>query len=900
MQPQSKLHFDILNGFSRSFSLINWLQNTYNDDDKISVVRVAESTLLNNESIIAHYLSNKDYFVLQADAEELPPSEGGNTEAQVTVKFLDGDTGEFVSAANSRNRVAKVDGTDDLSLGSFLARPTTIDTATWTTADLVGQLQIIRPWQLFMNNTAIKKKLDNYAFLRGKLHIKLVINATPFQFGALRVCYLPLEGTITSKIRGNAASGLVPLSQVPGFYIWPAHNKGGELELPFLYHKNWLDITSNSDVTNFGALRYEVFAPLDTALSGAPTGITLRTLAWMTDVELMGSTAKLALQGDDDEYGNGAISAPATAVANVASYLTKIPIIGPFARATQIGASAISKVASIFGFTNAPNIENVSPFYLMSAPQLATAEISVPYQKLALDPKTELSIDPTPFGVEGIDQLSLSYLKKHESYFGTATWTMAQAAGTSIMAIRVTPDLKLQNAILNSLSATVGYRVESTPLCYIANLFENWRGTLRFRFKVVCTQYHKGRLKFQYDPVSDISASEADTNVVYTHILDLGDTDEITIDVPYHQALAWLRVDSISSSDNITTSSISTRSGIDNGQLNIRVYNTLESPVSASTVRILCYVSGGDDLEFANPVGRIDSTGNGKLPSFFALQGDDGDTITFGTSVTPSADRYGLNFGESILSLRKLLHRSSVVDTVPMPTGVVSSYNIYRKGYCRMPYSPGFCGGGFTTSALNVVAAVGSSPYAFNTMHPLPWVTGMFVGYRGSVNYAVTVNSPKITPDDIRFIRSTDSGAVTSINRVIQLQTSTLGSASLSAKCASFDVINNSRNGIGGYALTSSSSNPTCLFSFPDFNNYNFSLVIPGNYIEGGSIDNTDQQAVLASILSANATIVDEIGYSTITTSAGAGADFTCIFFLCCPTTDWLVGDPTPDRKSVV
>jgi hypothetical protein len=232
------------------------------------------------------------------------------------------------------------------------------------------------------------------------------------------------------------------------------------------------------------------------------------------------------------------------------------------------------------------------------------------------------------------------------------------------------------------------------------------------------------------------------------------------------------------------------------------------------------------------------------------------------------------------------------MDTVPLPTGVVSAYNLYRKGYCRMPYTPGF-GGTFPTSANKVITA-GTANFSFNTMHPLPWVAGMFVGFRGSVNYAITVNSPKITPDDIRFIRATDNGTVTPTNRVITLQASTTGVSTLSAKCASFDVINNTRSGIGGYALTSSSANPTCIFTFPDYNKYNFSLCNPANYVDGSTVDGTDVQGVMASILSANATATDEIGYSTMTSSAGAGADFTCVFFLCCPTTDWLIGDPVP------
>lgn len=841
-----------------------------------------------------------NYSKFQLQSEEVPaeslPNISSPADEQVTVQFLDSDSGPMTAAAASQNSVAKVDATEDLTLGRFLARPTTIDSFVWQNSDAIGVTRTIAPWKLFLNNIAIKKKIENYAFMRAKLHIKVIINATPFQYGMMRTAYYPLDGFVTRKFRGSSTSDLVPHSQVPGFPIQPAKNAGGEMELPFVYNKNWLDITSDADVTAFGSLLYVIYSALDVALSGGPTSITVKTLAWLTDVELMGSTGKLALQGEEDEYGNGPVSAPATALSNFAGYLTKIPIIGKWARATQIGASAVSRVASIFGFTNVPNINNVNGFYPMSAPHLATAEISVPYQKLALDPKTELTIDPTPFGVENCDQLSLSFIKKHESYFGTATWSTTNISDDLLFTTRVTPDLKISENIIGIAAAVVGSRSNMTPLAYTGNLFENWRGSLKFRFKIVSTQYHKGRLKFSFDPLYDIGTNNVDTNLVYTHILDLGETDEITIEVPYHQALGWLQVDSTSEINNWNAGALAPRAGVDNGSMTIRVYNSLEAPVSPSVVRILAFVSGGDDFEFANPTGQITSVGSAKLPSLFALQGDDEDhtEIYFGTKVDPDPDRYGMNFGESVLSLRKLLHRSVIMDTVPLPTGTASAFNIYRKGLCRMPYSPGFLSSGSFATTANKKIIAGTAPYAFNTMHPLPWVTGMYIGYRGSTNFAITSNSPKVTPNDIRFIRATDSGAITASNRVVVLQASILGSASLSTKCAGLDVVNNVRNGIAGYAVTSASANPTCMFNFPDYNNYNFAYANPIGYVEGLTTDGTAEQGVLVSLVSANVSATDEIGYSTLTTSVSAGPDFTCTFFLCCPTIDWLVGDPVP------
>jgi len=828
-------------------------------------------------------------------------------ETEVTATFTETPQEQAMWVSNADPEISQVDSTEDLPLESFLARPVTIVSYSWTTSDPVGVLGSFRPWQLFMNTPTVRNKLNNFAFFRGKLHLKVVINGTPFQYGCLRLAYRPLVGLIRDSIRTNTTSDLplrVPYSQTPGFYIDPSANQGGEMELPFFYHKNWLDITSNTDVDNFGLASLIVYAPLNIALTTASTAVSVRVVAWATDVELMGATSKFALQSD--EYGKGAISGPASAVAGVAGMLTKIPVIGSFARATQIGASAVSSIASIFGFTNPPNISDVQPIYQMSAPHLATSDISVPYQKLTLDPKTELAIDPCPFSLPNVDELSINHLKKKESFFGYTTWSTTQNVNSSLFYMRVTPSIR-DLVTLNNVGVK-GYRHYDTPLSYMANVFQHWRGSLKIRFKVVCTKYHKGRIKIQWDPVNNIFTDNPDLNTAYTHILDLGESTEVTLEIPYHQATAWLSTASTAGENGWRLgTNIAPVPGWDNGMLGIRVYNILEAPSTPSTVTILAYISAGDDFEFSNPRSNITVDDTVPTPSFFALQSDidecdpclyqlQSDTSTyhcFGTRGKPSDHRYDMNFGEAVLSLRKLLRRSQIVDTVPLPTGTVSATNIYRKGLFRIPYTPGYVPYSWSTQANRVLAG-GTANYAFNNMHMIPYITGMFLGTRGGVNYTLTASCPQAQLNDIRITRVTDSSAITPTNRLVQLMTSIAGAATLSSKVANLGVIWNKRDGLAGMALSSAVIAPTVQFTIPDNNNYNFTLSDPDHWLEGDAADGTNAQGALVTITVANSTANDEVGYTTLLTSAGIGTDFTCLFFLCCPTLDYLLNDPTP------
>lgn len=860
-----------------------------------SVEEVAENTSPHREYMSTCAESNKSLYLLQGDED----SSTGSPTTDVpgaTLEFTESTPCDMYVFPTSSNPVAEVDSTGEVDLGSFLARPVVIDTRTWATTDIDGPFATIYPWRLFLESPAVKKKIDNYAFMRGNLHVKFVINGTPFQYGLMRASYRPLPSLVKNKtatVDTIRLGRLIQRSQQPGVYLDPSQSAGGEMSLPFFYHKNWLDITSDADVANFGEIAFDIFAVLQLALSTGSNSVTIRTFAWMTDVELMGPTSKLTLQGD--EYGDSPISGPATAVANVASYLVDVPIIGSFARATEIGARTVGKIASFFGFTNVPNISNVDPVYCMSTPHLATAEISVPYQKLALDPKTELSIDPKLFGLDGQDELSMAYLKKKESLFAVASWETSDAVDAKLLNARVTPSLNYNVSISNPTPTVVGYKTYHTPISYISQLFKHWRGSLKFRFKVVASKYHKGRLKIAFDPLNDISTTTTQTNEVYVHVLDLAETNEITIEIPYHQALAWLEVAQSQSDDWNYGTALAPVGKAHNGSISVSVFNALEAPVSPSSVNILCYVSGGDDFEFANPQGWVSNGGTSYVPSFFALQGEEVPaTAVFGTPATPHPDRYGLNFGESVLSLRKLLHRSQIADTFPVPAGTGNASMLIRKSYFRMPYCPGYTPENMGTSANKVVAASGTADFAFNTMHMMTWISAMFCGYRGSTNFTVTVSNPSIKYDDIRIVRVTDAGGPTASNRWGTIASTILASASASTRASRFNSYYNLRDGLAGAVVSAANVAPSVQFTLPNNLAYNFALVNWDNYIQGSTVDGTNEEAAMLTLTATNPTSTDQLAYTTIQTAVGAGADFTCLFFLSTPVVYYMLGDATP------
>jgi hypothetical protein len=814
----------------------------------------------------------------------------------------------MLDAPMTENEVALTDGTEDIALGTFLSRPTLIDSRSWLTTDPTGALgATITPWFTFLNDTRIKKKIDNYAFMRARMHIKVVVNGTPFQYGQLRLAYRPLTAIASAKVRSGTILGqeLIPVSQQPGFYIYPQANAGGEMVLPFLTNKSWLDITNGADVNNFGQLAFWVYYPLNVAVAGGSTSVSIRMYAWLTDVSLMGSTTKLTLQSD--EYGNGPISRPASAVASLASNLRHIPFIGRFARATEIGASAVSQVASLFGFTNVPVIDNVAPFQPMNAPHLASSQIGTPLQKLTLDPKQELSVDPSPHGIGSIDELSLNYLKTKESFFCTSNWGTSDFVDTCLFSTAITPVICQQESILSLASANVGQRVWHTPLSWLSTMFFGWRGDIIIRMKVVCTKFHKGRLKISYDPIINMGGTNAPENSVYTQIVDIGEQDDIEIRIPYHQPTSWCRM------REILTNKWSAGSGgatpilsFDNGSLSVRVLTALTAP-SSGQIGLLFYIRGADNFEFANPTDKVkgltDVPTTYSTPSFFALQADDRtdvitSTINLGPPATVFPERYGLNYGECVSSLRTLIHRAMISDVSSNQTLSSGVAQFWFKNYKRMPYTPGFyTSGGPPTQANNVIAAAGSTSYAFNEMPMLPYVAAPFIGYRGGTNVYVTPSTDAYGfIDDVRVARITDPS--------LQSAATTYGSigsvlptlSTQSAAALFYNVGSVIRNGFSGMATTSNRTNSSLTFNIPDANHLNFSGVAPLTYLTGQVIDGTDTQGARLALLLKNRDVTIQNGQATlsITSAASGGADFHCLYFLCVPTMDYMTAAPVP------
>ncbi len=274
------------------------------------------------------------------------------------VTFIDQKPGVDTGFGSGGNSFSTMDATTDTNIGDFFKRPVKINSYSWLESDNVSVKQSILPWKLWLNDTYVKKKMDNYSWFRGDLKIKIVISASPFYYGKTMVCYAPCKyiSNKTDTIIADAGTRyLIPYSQRRHLDVIPRNSEAGYMTLPFIWHHNMINVQNASTFDELGTLDYVIYADLQSANGITGTGVTVTTYAWCENVVLSGASVGFAMQSEDfeeyemqvltlDEYGEGCISKPASYVASAASYFEKIPIIGPFATATRIGASAIGGI----------------------------------------------------------------------------------------------------------------------------------------------------------------------------------------------------------------------------------------------------------------------------------------------------------------------------------------------------------------------------------------------------------------------------------------------------------------------------------------------------------------------------------------------------------------------------
>jgi hypothetical protein len=411
---------------------------------------------------------------------------------------------------------------------------------------------------------------------------------------------------------------------------------------------------------------------------------------------------------------------------------------------------------------------------------------------------------------------------------------------------------------------------------------------MKYRFQIVASAFHKGRLKIVYDP-SYPTTNEYNTN--YTYIVDLAKERDFTVEIGWGQQFSFLQhKDMLRNGVRVfgagNGGKIAFPPGIlANGILSVYVVNELTVPNSTANndIAVNVFVSAGDDFEVANPtdlymnelswfapqageyVPQAGETPDGDLTTNESAPMDTSPIALMGPNLTCSDHTLDVFFGDPIVSFRQCLKRYNFLHSIQFSQA--SDYTRWVLSDFPMYY-------GYAPGAVHATST--STPFNYAKMTLLNYIVPAFTCRRGGLRwkYMLTGHHADMsqTTGFMSLERDPTSSAVYGQEIVSSPRIST---SSISRR--SQDSLSTGTNGWAGVHVTPTSLNPTLECELPFYSEERF---IPG---KKANVTSTGTRNFFHRVWGYAGEGADSTSDLAIRAYVGVGEDFTLGFFTGCP-----------------
>lgn len=414
---------------------------------------------------------------------------------------------------------------------------------------------------------------------------------------------------------------------------------------------------------------------------------------------------------------------------------------------------------------------------------------------------------------------------------------------------------------------------------------------MKFRFQIVASAFHKGRLKIVYDPSFPLS-NEYNTN--YTHVIDLAKERDFTVEVGWGQQWSFLQHKNmiLNGGPIYSTSALGGAPGLTaNGILSVYVVNELTVPNSTADndIAVNVFVSMGDDFEVANPFDLDIRALSWYEPQFGEYTPQSGEmdmnqadadltpeesapmkpdpSETMGPDLTTADHTLDVFMGDPVTSFRQCLKRYCYLHSLAFQgnTGfnkwILSNFPMYR---------------GYAAGAEHQAATPSDpTPYNYANMTMLNYVTPAFVCRRGGIRWKYMYNGSIVRGSDIIGLMSVERDPSTS--NVYGQSVSTplgIGNSTISERVA--NELSTGGTGWPGLAVTPIQQNAALEVELPFLTEERF---VPG---KKGNVTGTGTRNFfhdLTCYIDANGTT----DVASVRAYCSVGEDFTLGFFTGAP-----------------
>lgn len=587
--------------------------------------------------------------------------------------------GELLTSARAtppapKERTQAISDGEKNTLTQILSRPVMMGSFVWglTSTSRTNLLNFLLPDE-WLTKITTQTKTFGFRFIRCDFEVEVQVNAQPFNAGALLVWYEPyslrLQSVPTSTRTLSGRSGY------PNVQLILEDASSVKLSCPFVTNQNAYTLLSPAEGGWLGGtLWIDVLSQLTGTLDAEVT-----VFAWPTNIVLEQPTqasgpSYFNAQMADEEWpepedqaapgseGGAPIpvnlvpkeekeaSKPGTSISKIlgvagkaVGVLSVVPEIGVFAGIAGGVLSLGGLIAGAFGWSKPLDNGTNQMVQIGLNRNLTNFNGDSKAKVAAIDATNKVDMPMDAFRSVK-DEMAFRSMTGKELYMQEYIWNVSDTAGTTILTYKINPEVAFNVIGGQTIGGQAGSLNSMHYIGALSQLFRYWRGSMEFRFKLVKTQYHSGRLEVLWYPGQVDDAVEA-PEMLYREVHDIRSKNEFVVKIPFNYMYPWCSL--VSQPLEYT------------GRLFIRVLNPLRAPTTvAQSVKLMIYLRGGPDFQFAMPRSmRNTIVAHTPKPTINAQSNFTEASVTNDTDI----NRRGV--GEAVLSARTLLRRYVDFDT---------------------------------------------------------------------------------------------------------------------------------------------------------------------------------------------------------------------------------------------
>lgn len=509
-------------------------------------------------------------------------------EQVVEFRELGGVVSERTEPSSVRGYEGAVVDRLENSVKGFLERPIAVTYFDWKSVGLGGaNLWTMDLPEAWLKRTMVAEKLTGFRYLRCNFRVRVQVNAQPFNAGLLMLWFRPLAQQCQYE-ESNAGhfGGVTGYRHV---VLDIATDTAAELVIPYVANVSHRDLTDGVGV--LGRVFLTVYSPLT---GSADVDGTIWLTAEDVDVQMPTTVPLLGVDemdgsgaGSRDGVVSGVVRRVGQGVQNVAAYISWF-------------TDALAESAEMFGFSKPVRMSDDQAVYLGYAANMTNFNGVSPAKVLALDHRN--CIDNTIVSDTMEDEMEIQHLLRKWIYTDRFLFSETKPQTSVLWRWPVSPLSCIKNKV--TVSPTPGRQIVrkyelSTMLSYIGHMFEYWRGGIEYKFRIVKTAFHSGRIRVTYIPgaAQSMDVGTVDTSKIMSKIVDLRDTHEFEFVVPFVSQMPWRHGSRASGVDDLALSDAACT-----GMIYVDVLNALRRPATAAdTIEIVVESRAAPDFEYALP-----------------------------------------------------------------------------------------------------------------------------------------------------------------------------------------------------------------------------------------------------------------------------------------------------------